>query len=334
MSMHQLVKELELNGSGRLITILSGDQMGKCATCLANGTIAGDDGIDWEEYKSHITETYPTMVIIRGETVLYELVSTGKKLVIFGGGHISQPLAKIATMLGYLVTVIDDRPEFTTPAIFPDADKLYTMDFKEVFERLQFPTDTAYVIVTRGHGGDKVCLQQVLAHGLYSYVGMIGSRTKNKQIFDDLRAIGVSQEQIDTVHAPIGLPIGGQTPAEIAVSIAGELVQHHHGMERLVLEKEMMQGILDGETGIMATIIKKHGSAPRGVGSRMFCTHSGKVYGTVGGGTAEFRTTKKAKELLNAPKSMIEYFVMNKSDVKALGMICGGDIEVLFQVID
>ena len=253
--------------------------------------------------------------------------------MIFGGGHISQPLAKIGTMLDYAVTVIDDREEFTTEEKFPEAQHRYFMDFGTVFEQLHFPPDTAYVIVTRGHAGDKVCLKQILEHGKYSYVGMIGSRTKNGKVFDDLRHEGILEERIKEVHAPIGLPIGGQTPAEIAVSISAELIDHHRGVERLVFQKEMLEAILNGEKGIMATIIKKEGSAPRGVGSRMFFTDKGKEYGTVGGGTAEFEVTKQARKLLESPKAMIESYVMNASDVKQLGMICGGDIEVIFQPV-
>ena len=136
----------------------------------------------------------------------------------------SQPVAKIGKMLGFHVTVMDDREDFVTSERFPDADRLIKGSYDKLSDKIPAYENAYYVIVTRGHLGDSACARQILRRP-YTYLGMIGSKNKVKLTREKLLGEGFSEEQLNSIHAPIGLPIGGHMPAEIAVSIAAEIVQ-------------------------------------------------------------------------------------------------------------
>lgn len=245
-------------------------------------------------------------------------------LVILGGGHISLPLSKLGKMLGYKVIVADDREEFADRERFKEADEVYCREFKEIFEQNIFPPYASYVIVTRGHLNDYECLRQVL-DGTYTYVGMIGSRRKVATTFDKLRTEGYQEEQIQEVHAPIGIPIGGQTPEEIAVSIAAELIEERSRTLQTTMPPEILEWLENKkELLMMMTIVEKKGSAPRGVGSRMLIDRDGNHVGTVGGGAVEYRAQQQAEKLLESgTKIQMEEYDLSPKDAANLGMICG-----------
>ena len=156
--------------------------------------------------------------------VFIEPVFSEPTMFIFGGGHIALPLVRMAGIAGFKIVVIDDRPEFSTKERFPEAEVTITEDFSTAFSGVKVDKSSYIVIVTHGHKGDEKVLEGALATEA-KYIGMIGSRAKNKAVFSHLLAKGFSQEQLDKVHAPIGLKIGGRTPEEIAVSILAEVVQ-------------------------------------------------------------------------------------------------------------
>ncbi|HEX3032911.1 MAG TPA: XdhC/CoxI family protein [Bacillota bacterium] len=162
-----------------------------------------------------------------GYEVFIEPTSAAVSLVILGGGHIALPLASMADLLGYRVTVVDDRPSFANPGRFPKAERVICDSFEKALKGLEITPDTYIVIVTRGHRHDRVCLEQVVSSPA-GYLGMIGSRRRVKALLADLEADGVSPELLNRIHAPIGLAIGAETPAEIAVSIIGEIISVHH----------------------------------------------------------------------------------------------------------
>ena len=151
------------------------------------------------------------------------LVRAGRA-VIFGGGHVSQALVPVLTSIGFPTVVYDDRPEFANATLFPTADEIIVGDFSDVYSHMSLTPDDWLVIVTRGHAADYDVQRQVLTSP-FAYVGVIGSRTKIRAVNARLLAAGIPQAAIDTVHTPIGLAIGAETPAEIAVSIAGEMIQ-------------------------------------------------------------------------------------------------------------
>lgn len=191
------------------------------------GGRAGTEIITWEAPWFGAKEAIPGEVI----KILQEGVVPQKKLVIFGGGHISLPLAEMAKILGYRVIVVDDREEFANPERFKGADKTICADFIEVLQgdllSGEIDCATSIVIVTRGHRQDKTCVQYLIGRNV-SYIGMIGSKNKVKQTFTTLLAEGFPREQLERIAAPIGLDLGGQSPAEIALSILAEIVAKEH----------------------------------------------------------------------------------------------------------
>ena len=151
-----------------------------------------------------------------------------ERLVIFGAGHVAIPLCAMAATVGYAVTVVDDRARFATAERFPAARAVVVRDFVEAITSVGMTPWTNVVLVTRGHEHDETCLAHVAASPA-RYVGMIGSRRRVKVVYDRLRAVGVSPEALDRVHAPIGLDLGGRSPAEIALAILAEMVLIRRG---------------------------------------------------------------------------------------------------------
>jgi xanthine dehydrogenase accessory factor len=147
-------------------------------------------------------------------------------LLIVGGGHVGQAVAKLAAEVDFDIWVLDDRERYASRERFPSAQRLVVGEIgpalNELVEREVNPS-TYCLVVTRGHSHDEEALYH-LANTCAGYVGMIGSRRKIKLIFEDLIAKGISEEALKKVHAPLGFEIGSQTVPEIAISIVAELV--------------------------------------------------------------------------------------------------------------
>lgn len=151
-------------------------------------------------------------------------------LVVVGAGHIARPLAEMGSLLGFRVTVLDDRPAFATRERFPSAAHVRVMDLADPFAGIPVHRGTHVVLVTRGHKYDYECLLRLLkGAGLPGYLGLIGSRRRIRATFVQLVQEGIARERIDLIRAPLGLDLGAQTPAEIAVAVAAELVMLHRG---------------------------------------------------------------------------------------------------------
>ena len=180
--------------------------------------------------------------------VFIEVIHTRRTLLIAGAGHVAQPIAELGHMLGFRVVVVDDRAELASSTRFPDADELVVTSFQHLLDKVSVTSRTYVVIVTRGHEHDGVVLQQALSTPA-AYIGMIGSRTKVKQVFETLLAGGTSEEALARVFAPVGLRIGGQTPAEIALSIMAEiaLVEHDGTGEPMSLRDSPVRNIGQAE---------------------------------------------------------------------------------------
>jgi len=145
-------------------------------------------------------------------------------LLVVGGGHVGQAVARLAAGLDFSIVVIDDRAEFASPQRFGDRAELIVGDVAGVLTEYPLDPSCYVVIATRGHRNDLQALAAVIGRPT-AYVGMIGSQRKIRMVFEELRKAGVSQEQLDNVHTPIGVSIGAETVPEIAVSIAAELIQ-------------------------------------------------------------------------------------------------------------
>lgn len=143
---------------------------------------------------------------------------------VFGGGHIGMHLVPLCRLLGFRTVVVDDRADIVSRERFPLADELVAVStFDGSVARFPIGETSYVVIVTRGHGGDQSILRQALQRQP-GYIGMIGSRRKRGLIYEQLAGEGFTPDDLSRVHCPIGLPIGAETPEEIAVSIAAELV--------------------------------------------------------------------------------------------------------------
>ena len=162
--------------------------------------------------------------------VFLDPILSEPNLYIFGGGHISTTLSKIAKMVGFKIIIIDDRDSFANKERFPEADEIYAQDFKIVISEIKLRKPYYIVIVTRGHIHDEVVLEWAINKEPV-YIGMIGSKKKNKTIFAHLEEKGISKERLKEVHAPIGIDINAQTPEEIAVSIVAELIKKRREIE-------------------------------------------------------------------------------------------------------
>jgi xanthine dehydrogenase accessory factor len=161
-------------------------------------------------------------------SIFLEPLHPAPRLIIFGAGHIGTALAQIGKMLDFTVVVVDNRPEFASRERLPWADTVIAEDYRNALQNL-LPIDNAYVIiVTHKHVHDFEVLEQCVQNPFH-YLGMIGSTTKVTKAFQQLREKGVSEVVIERIHAPIGIDIGANTPAEIALSIAAELVAVRSG---------------------------------------------------------------------------------------------------------
>lgn len=158
-----------------------------------------------------------------GPRIFIEPILASPVLYLFGGGHISLPLSRLGKMLGFKLIVIDDRELYANPGRFPEADEIHAREFAELFPHLTPHSSSYIVIVTRGHLHDELVLEWAVKQPA-RYIGMIGSRQKIRRVYANLMERGTPPELLARVHSPIGLAIGAETPEEIAVSIAAQLV--------------------------------------------------------------------------------------------------------------
>jgi len=169
-------------------------------------------------------------------TLILEPIQGTPSLIIFGGGHVSKYISKIAAMCGFQITVIDDREKFANNQRFPEAKETFARDFKDIFQTIIVTQSTYIVIVTRGHQFDEVVLEQVIKTNA-KYIGMIGSKRKVLATYEHLRARGISNEQLKHIHSPMGIEIGATTAEEIAVSIVAEMIRVRRGGKEVLSHK-------------------------------------------------------------------------------------------------
>ena len=164
-----------------------------------------------------------------GEIEVYiEPISQPEQLIIFGAGHITKALAPLMQSVGFRVTMVDDNPEVLGEDRFADMEGLLSEDMESYAERLP-PEGNAYIVIlTRGFSTDRAVLERLIGKE-FRYVGMIGSRKKIRTIKEDLISKGIEKEHFSKLYAPIGLDIGAETPEEIAISIAAEIISVKRG---------------------------------------------------------------------------------------------------------
>jgi xanthine dehydrogenase accessory factor len=166
-----------------------------------------------------------------GATLYGEVHRPAARLFVVGAGHIALPLARLGVLLGFPVVVLDDREEFATAERFPEATAVVRTDFSNPFADARPGPDDFVVLVTRAHRYDFDCLHALVdTASPPRYIGMVGSRRRVRAAFRALLDAGVPADRLAAVHAPIGVDIGAETPEEIAVAIATELVAVRRGV--------------------------------------------------------------------------------------------------------
>jgi xanthine dehydrogenase accessory factor len=156
--------------------------------------------------------------------VFVDPVTGAQRLIIVGAGHIAQPLAALGSMLGFHVTVIDDRASFANRERFPDADEIVVKPFTAAIDSLGLDRHCYLISVTRGHAFDEEVLRAALKQP-ECFIGMIGSRRRVKATLTRIEEDGFDPKRLDQIHAPIGVDIAAETPAEIAVSVIAEIIR-------------------------------------------------------------------------------------------------------------
>jgi xanthine dehydrogenase accessory factor len=155
--------------------------------------------------------------------VFVEAVIPPPHAFIFGAGHISKSLSKVAALAGFATTIIDNRDTFANRARFPEADEIFAEEYEEVCAKLPINETSYVVIVTRGHRDDMRVLRWAVGTQA-RYIAMIGSKRKVINVLKELEADGIPRERMERIHAPMGLEIGAISPEEIAISVVAEMI--------------------------------------------------------------------------------------------------------------
>lgn len=184
-----------------------------------------------------------------GVQVFMEPLAPVDRLIIVGAGHIAIPICQIAVVLGFEVTVLDDRADYANEKRFPEATAVIAADFGETLAGLTIDSSTYVILVTRAHAFDEAALEQIAASEA-RYIGMIGSRRRVLIVYQNLIERGVPAEALGKVHAPLGVDIGSETVEEIALAAMAEIVNVKRGGGAKSLRIDEWRGIPSaGATG-------------------------------------------------------------------------------------
>lgn len=336
------IKKADCDKKQEVLNVLDGE-------FFAEKALVSDGEVIWESqpdgFFSSCKEEIKVLtdggeVSLAGQKVFCDVVRHNPEIVICGGGHVSIPVIMLGVMMGMEVTVLEDRPLFADHARSAGATRVICEPFAEGLKKVPGSLDTFFVIVTRGHRYDQICLEMI-AQKKHAYIGMIGSRKRTRLVKEILAEKGVDQAVLDAVYAPIGLDIKAETPVEIAVAIMAEIIQVKNQKASIGgYPKEIVKAVTQTEGawqgGVLATIVSRKGSAPRGVGTKMLIFPDGTCIGTIGGGCMEANVVQKARLMCaeKKQKAQICQIDMTGGDAEEEGMVCGGVICVLLEIID
>lgn len=263
------------------------------------------------------------------------------RLILLGGGHIAQPLCAIAAMLDFAVTVVDDRAVFANFERFPEAAQVICNSFSAAITGLDIRATDYVCVITRGHRWDGECLRQILSGTLPKYLGMIGSKRRVEGLLGVLSEEGFDPEALSRIHAPIGLKINAQTPAEIAVSICGEMISHKrtyiqtHRNDLLCqtnTDYTMLRFLAEStQPKAYALVLSSTGSTPVKSGAMIAIDYLGSCYGTIGGGCSEAAVMGRARKIMGTGGSCVVEIDMRNEVAESEGMVCGGTMRVLLE---
>ena len=201
-----------------------GDSFWLVSDLAHDGALSVADKASAPEWLLPHLSGHPQRVKDEEHDIFAEQLNSSGRVYIFGGGHVAQALEPVLTNIGFRCVVMDDRPDFTRRELFPTAEEIKLIDFSNIAASVNITGEDYVCVMTRGHAFDTVVQSQILPLRPY-YVGVIGSRAKaagvRRQLIENY---GVSEADCDIVTTPIGLDIGAETPAEIAISIAAQLI--------------------------------------------------------------------------------------------------------------
>ena len=276
-------------------------------------------------------------------SVLIEPYFPKPHLIVLGGGNIAKPLVEFGSKVGFLVTVVDDRPMFANRDRFPDAEKIIFESFSHCFEQFQLTEYSFVVIVTREHRHDLDCLKQALNYKT-AYIGLIGSKRSVNHVKGQLLNEGYPDELINKINAPIGLKIGAITPEEIAISIIAQVIRCRRSesksednasakanwpeLDSSVL-KELSKEM--GDPKALVTIVATKGPVPGKTGTKMLVWPYGMTMGSIGGGYAEGEVINAAWQIIGSGGAKIHDINMAGQIAEEEGMVCGGVMQVLIE---
>ncbi|MSS72819.1 MAG: XdhC/CoxI family protein [Candidatus Latescibacteria bacterium] len=236
--LEEIIRLRRQDRSAVLATLVSGEDSSAAKLLVhRDGTTFGTlgaPGLDLrvrEEIGDEIDENLLKILNVEVETpagpkevrIFLESIVPAPALYLFGGGHVSLQIARIAKAVGFRIIVVDDRPMFANPERFPEADETHVLDMDTCFDALEIDEQSYLVAVTRGHQHDKPVIRQAVRTNA-KYIGMIGSRRKIALMWKQLEEEGIPRARLEEVHAPIGLNIGADNPEEIAVSVVAQLI--------------------------------------------------------------------------------------------------------------
>lgn len=267
--------------------------------------------------------------------VFVEKTGSEQHLIICGAGHVSIALVCIAKMVGFKVTVIDDRPAFCNNARAAGADEVICELFAPTLRAIDDSDSPYFVVVTRGHQYDVDCMHEILKKK-HRYIGMMGSKLRVRNLKQGLLDEGFSSELLDSLHMPIGLKIGAKTPEEIAVSVIAEIIECRRSQnEDYHYSPDMMTALCPQDTEnqkmALTTIVVKKGSGPRDAGTKMLVFEDGRIIGTIGGGCTEAAVIQKARYCIRQNSCALEHVNMTGAEAAENGLVCGGVMDIFIQ---
>ncbi len=265
---------------------------------------------------------------IHGQRCYVEEYAPPARVVILGGGHVGTAVAWAASFVGFEARVVDFRAKLLDPARYPSGTELAEAPFDDLRSALP-PEPAYYLVTTNSHTSDYQCVAQVLRRP-FCFAGMLGSRKKSAMVRQWLARDGFSPEQIQRLQSPVGLDIGAETPEEIAISIVGQLVEQRRSRPANHIPSALLAQLEKPDcVGVLVTVLRKEGSAPRGAGSKLLVCRDGSSFGTVGGGIVEYESIRLARTL--------EGFALRSfrsGNGEAGAMACGGMMELMFQPVE
>lgn len=267
-----------------------------------------------------------------------------ERLILLGGGHISQALAGFAAQLDFSVWVADDRPAFANHTLFACADEVICDAFPDAIKKIDIREGDYVSVLTRGHRWDAECLRLILPDSHSKYLGMIGSKRRVSGLLKLLEEEGFDREVLAAIHSPIGLSIGALTPEEIAISILAELIQcrrqdtYQHKKSSVLICEDTDLSLLEflaqePTPKALLVVYETHGSTPVKAGAVMAVDQNGRTIGTIGGGCGEHSVMMKAYSLIGTGGRCCMTVDMSNDIAEEEGMVCGGQMRVLVEDI-